>query len=136
VHACVEDQQGSNKGKLKGVMLTVGDRRNPKNNFNLNVFGLMSGKCDTFVVERSSEISDLRIAYTTQAVTAIQVGTFSKRYAFFGLLGPDANQIDYAFTRDQPWIGFTGYSTTHPTALAPVSAYATCQPTLTVFEKH
>jgi hypothetical protein len=44
--------------------------------------------------------------------------------------------IRFSFTPDQPWIGFTGYSTTHPTALAPVSADATCKPTMTVLDKH
>jgi hypothetical protein len=68
-------------------MLTVGDKKNNNKDFNLNVYGLMSGQCNSFEVEQSAEITELKIAYTSTAVTAIQVGTDTNRYQFFGAVG-------------------------------------------------
>jgi hypothetical protein len=50
VHACVDNVPSITSGKLNGVMLTVGDRITSENDFNLNVFGLMNGQCDSFIV--------------------------------------------------------------------------------------
>jgi hypothetical protein len=52
-------------------MLTVGDNISNENDFNLNVFGMMNGQCNSFNVESGATITKLEIAYTPTAVTAI-----------------------------------------------------------------
>lgn len=136
VHACVDNVPDITSGKLNGVMLTVGNWEDPSADFNLNTYGLMEGHCDTFIVDQNAHITKLELAYTPTAVTALQLGTDTNRQQLFGYVGQNAQMIRFSFNNDKPWIGFTGFSTTYPKALAPVSSITNCDESLSVFDKH
>ena len=60
-------------------MLTVGLPGRTDADFNLNVFGLMNGQCSSFVLDANATVTKLELAYTSTAVTAIQIGTDTNR---------------------------------------------------------
>lgn len=86
----------------------------------------MVGTCDTFKIPEGVEIIKFELAYDSNAVTAIQVGLSNNVEKLFGFVGLGAGIVRFSFTPEQPLIGLSGYYTTYPKALSPVTARTTC----------
>ena len=126
ITACV-DAQSAASGKLNSVQLTAGLYGNAASDINLNTFGQMDGECDTFAVPQGETVIKMELAYDNNAVTAIQIGTSDSLLKMYGFVAVSSRIVRFTFDDLRPLIGLSGFSTTYPKGLAPVSLKSDCQ---------
>jgi len=125
ITACVDNGE-TQSGALNSIQFTAGNYSSAASEINLNTFGNMVGTCDTFNVPEGVQIVKLEMAYDASAVTAIQIGLSNNVEKLFGFVGLGAGIVRFSFTPEQPLIGLSGYYTTYPKALRPVTVRTTC----------